>query len=79
MDGYTPPSRLFPGLAVVYGLKAKVYLLDEQYDKAAELLPKLFLLLGVLLPQRHSGKMKNRVSIQLIRLGCGILPILLKE
>lgn len=40
MDGYTPPSRLFPGLAVVYGLKAKVYLLDEQYDKAAEFAAK---------------------------------------
>ncbi|MDR2148437.1 MAG: RagB/SusD family nutrient uptake outer membrane protein [Tannerella sp.] len=33
---YTPESRLFPGLAVVYGIKAKVYLWDEQYDKAAE-------------------------------------------
>ncbi len=36
MDGYTPPSRLFPSLAVVYGIKAKAYLWDEQYDKAAE-------------------------------------------
>ena len=36
MDGYTPSSRLFPSLAVVYGLKAKVYLWDEKYDKAAE-------------------------------------------
>ena len=36
MEGYTPSSRLFPSLAVVYGLKAKVYLWDEKYDKAAE-------------------------------------------
>jgi tetratricopeptide (TPR) repeat protein len=33
---YTPSSRLFPSLAVAYGLKAKVYLWNEQYDKAAE-------------------------------------------
>jgi len=33
---YTPDSRAFPGLAVVYGIKAKVYLWDEKYDKAAE-------------------------------------------
>lgn len=36
MDGYIPSSRLFPSLAVVYGIKAKVYLWDEKYDKAAE-------------------------------------------
>jgi hypothetical protein len=36
MEDYTPKSKLFPGLAVVYGIKAKVYLWDEQYDKAAE-------------------------------------------
>ena len=36
MADYTPPSRLFPSLAVIYGLKAKVYLWDEKYDKAAE-------------------------------------------
>ena len=36
MADYTPKSKLFPGLAVVYGIKAKVYLWDEQYDKAAE-------------------------------------------
>lgn len=36
MEEFTPPSRLFPNLDVVYGLKAKVYLWDEQYDKAAE-------------------------------------------
>lgn len=40
MEDYTPPSRLFPNLAVVYGLKAKVYLWDEQYDKAAEFAAK---------------------------------------
>src|SRR5690606_25815127 len=39
-EGYTPPSRLFPSIAVVYGLKAKVYLLDEQDDKAAEFAAK---------------------------------------
>lgn len=33
---YTPSSRLFPDLSVVYGLKAKVYLWDEQYAMAAE-------------------------------------------
>ena len=36
MENYTPESRLFPGLAVVYGIKAKVYLWDQKYDKAAE-------------------------------------------
>ena len=36
MTGYTPTSRLFPSLAVVYAIKAKVYLWDEKYDKAAE-------------------------------------------
>lgn len=36
MKDYTPSSRLFPSLAVVYGIKAKVYLWDEKYDKAAE-------------------------------------------
>ena len=33
---YTPSSKRFPNLSVVYGLKAKVYLWDEKYDKAAE-------------------------------------------
>lgn len=33
---FTPSSRTAPSLSVVYGLKAKVYLWDEQYDKAAE-------------------------------------------
>ena len=36
LSKYTPASKLFPNLAVVYGLKAKVYLWDEKYDKAAE-------------------------------------------
>ncbi len=36
MEDYTPKSKLFPSLAVVYGIKAKVYLWDEQFDKAAE-------------------------------------------
>jgi hypothetical protein len=36
LTDYTPSSRLFPSLAVVYGIKAKVYLWDEQYAKAAE-------------------------------------------
>ena len=36
MQGYIPPSKLFPDISVVYGIKAKVYLWDEQYDKAAE-------------------------------------------
>ena len=36
MEDYTPKSKLFPSVAVVYGIKAKVYLWDEQYDKAAE-------------------------------------------
>lgn len=36
LANYTPSSDLFPDLAVVYGIKAKVYLWNEQYDKAAE-------------------------------------------
>lgn len=36
LTDYTPSSKNFPDLAVVYGIKAKVYLWDEQYDKAAE-------------------------------------------
>lgn len=36
LQDYTPKSKLFPDLAVVYGIKAKVYLWDEQYGKAAE-------------------------------------------
>ena len=36
LANYTPKSKAFPGLAVAYGLKARVYMWDEQYDKAAE-------------------------------------------
>ena len=36
LNEFTPASKLFPSLAVVYGIKAKVYLWDEKYDKAAE-------------------------------------------
>lgn len=36
LANYTPESKNFPDLAVAYGIKAKVYLWDEQYDKAAE-------------------------------------------
>ena len=32
---YTPSSKNFPDLSVVYGLMAKVYLLDEKYEQAA--------------------------------------------
>lgn len=35
LAGYEPESRLVPNLAVVYGLKAKVYLLDGKYAEAA--------------------------------------------
>lgn len=35
LQNFTPPSKLFPNLAVVYGLKAKVYLWDEDYENAA--------------------------------------------
>ncbi|MCD8302302.1 MAG: RagB/SusD family nutrient uptake outer membrane protein [Prevotellaceae bacterium] len=34
LSGFNPPSRLFPDLAVVYGLMAKVYLWDEDYALA---------------------------------------------
>lgn len=33
---YTPATKNFPDLAVVYGLKAKVYMWNEDYAKAAE-------------------------------------------
>ncbi len=36
LANYTPSSRNFPDIAVVYGLKAKVYLWDEDYANAAE-------------------------------------------
>lgn len=35
MTGYSPKSKLYPGLAVVYGIKAKVYMWDEDYANAA--------------------------------------------
>lgn len=35
LSGYTPSSKMFPDLAVVYGLMAKVYLWDEDYANAA--------------------------------------------
>lgn len=36
LEDYTPTSKNFPDLAVVYGLKAKVYMWDGQFAKAAE-------------------------------------------
>lgn len=36
LTDYTPATKNFPGLAVVYGLKAKAYMWDENYAKAAE-------------------------------------------
>ena len=36
LANFEPSSKLVPNLAVVYGIKAKVYLWDEQYAKAAE-------------------------------------------
>ncbi|MGN0310324.1 MAG: RagB/SusD family nutrient uptake outer membrane protein [Bacteroides sp.] len=36
LTNFTPSSKNFPDLSVVYGLKAKVYLWDEDYAKAAE-------------------------------------------
>lgn len=36
LESYIPTSKNFPDLAVVYGLKAKVYMWDGQFDKAAE-------------------------------------------
>lgn len=35
LSNYTPSSKLFPDLAVVYGLKAKVYLWHKDYANAA--------------------------------------------
>ncbi|MBO5251303.1 MAG: RagB/SusD family nutrient uptake outer membrane protein [Bacteroidaceae bacterium] len=35
LTDFTPSSKLFPNLAVVYGIKAKVYLWDEDYANAA--------------------------------------------
>lgn len=36
LENYTPSNKNFPDLAVVYGLKAKVYMWDGQFAKAAE-------------------------------------------
>lgn len=36
LKDFEPTNHTLPDLAVVYGIKAKVYLWDEQYDKAAE-------------------------------------------
>jgi len=35
LQNYTPVSKLFPDLSVVYGVMAKVYLWDEKYAEAA--------------------------------------------
>lgn len=35
-ENYSPTSKLFPNLAVVYGIKAKVYMWDEDYTNAAK-------------------------------------------
>ena len=35
LQGYTPASKNLPNLAVVYGLKAKVYMWDGNYEQAA--------------------------------------------
>lgn len=36
LTDFTPSSKMFPGLAVTYGIKAKVYLWDEDYENAAK-------------------------------------------
>lgn len=36
LSAYTPSSKMFPSLGVVYGLMAKVYLWDENYAEAAK-------------------------------------------
>lgn len=36
LANYKPKSKNFPGLAVVYGLKARVYMWDKNYASAAE-------------------------------------------
>lgn len=36
LSKYTPVSKLYPNLAVVYGIKAKVYMWDEDYANAAK-------------------------------------------
>ena len=35
LENYAPTSKLFPNLAVVYGIKSKAYLWDEDYTNAA--------------------------------------------
>ncbi|MBR6457954.1 MAG: RagB/SusD family nutrient uptake outer membrane protein [Bacteroidales bacterium] len=35
LDGYTPSNGRYPGIAVVYGLKARMYLAIADYDNAA--------------------------------------------
>ena len=35
LDGYKPVNGLYPSIAVVYGLKARMYLAIENYDSAA--------------------------------------------
>ena len=35
LDGYQPVNGLYPSIAVVYGLKARMYLAIENYDSAA--------------------------------------------
>ncbi len=36
LSKYTPDSRMYPSLAVAYGIKAKVYMSDGQYANAAK-------------------------------------------
>ena len=36
LQNFTPANKLAPNLAVVYGIKAKVYLWDENYENAAK-------------------------------------------
>lgn len=36
LTGFTPSNKMLPDLSVVYGLKAKVYLLDEDFTNAAK-------------------------------------------
>jgi hypothetical protein len=36
LKGYTPTTKLFPSLAVVYGIRAKVHMWDEDYANAAK-------------------------------------------
>lgn len=35
LEGYVPPTGRYPGVAVVYGLKARMYLASEDYANAA--------------------------------------------